>query len=84
MARLSRRGFLQKCAAGAGGAAVPSGCATTPPTRGHISKAEARYQDRPKGISRCGFCKHFHSPDLCEVVAEPVSPRGYCRFYAFL
>jgi hypothetical protein len=66
-------------------AAALAGCATTPPPpRGTTSKAEAQYQDHPSGISRCGFCKHFYSPDICEIVAGPVSPRGWCKFYAFL
>ena len=54
------------------------------PARGTTSKAEAQYQDKPKGISRCGFCRHFYSPDICEIVSEPVSREGWCRFYTFL
>jgi hypothetical protein len=83
----SRRGFLQKSVCVTGAAAIASavsGCATSPPVRGTTSKDQARYQDKPSGISRCGFCRHFYSPDICEVVAGPVSPRGWCPFYTFL
>jgi nitrous oxide reductase len=84
----NRRTFLQTSVRAAGAAAIAgavAGCATgPPPARGTTSKAEAQYQDKPKGISRCGFCRHFYSPDICEIVSEPVSREGWCRFYTFL
>ncbi len=78
---LSRRRFI----AGAGIAAVGgtvAGCAHTAKMPGMVPKMEAQYQDHPHGLARCGICKHFGSPDVCEVVAGPVSPDGYCKFYA--
>jgi hypothetical protein len=84
----SRRGFLKATARTAGAAAMAGAvgsCATgPPPPRGTTPKAEAQYRDKASGISHCGWCKHFYSPDICEVVAGPVSPQGWCRFYAFL
>lgn len=79
--QVSRRRFL----AGAGMAAVggtAAGCAHGPKMPGMVPKMEAEYRDRPNGLARCGVCKHFASPNVCEVVAGPVSPDGWCRFYA--
>ena len=64
-------------------AAALTGCATRPPTPGTTPKADADYRDRPNGISRCSLCHHFYSPDICEVVAGPVSRQGWCKFYSF-
>lgn len=79
--QVSRRRFL----AGAGLAAIggtAAGCAHGPKMPGMVPKMEAQYQDHPNGLARCGICKHFASPNVCEVVAGPVSPDGYCKFYA--
>ena len=79
---VSRRRFL---AGSAGIAAIGggiSGCAHGPKMPGMTPKAEANYQDHPNGLAHCSICKHFASPNVCEVVAGPVSPDGWCRFYA--
>lgn len=79
---VSRRRFL---AGSAGIAAIGSGisgCAHPPKMSGNVSKEEARYQDHPSGLAHCGICKHYGSNNLCEIVAGPVSPDGWCRFYA--
>jgi hypothetical protein len=49
---------------------------------GTTPKAEANYQDHANGLAHCGICRHLASPNVCEVVAGPVSPGGWCRFYA--
>jgi hypothetical protein len=79
---VSRRRFL---AAGAGAVVaggVVSGCAHGPKMPGTTPKEQAQYQDHPNGLSRCGLCKHYIPNNGCEVVAGPVSPDGWCRFYA--
>jgi hypothetical protein len=83
----SRRVFLRRAASAAGAlgiVAAAQGCATRPPTPGTKPKSEAAYQDQPHGLARCGLCKHFYSPDICEIVAGSVSPQGWCKFYALL
>src|SRR4051812_6047746 len=85
--RVSRRRFLRgaACAVGAAGViGAAESCATKPPSPGTKPKAEAEYQDKPHGLARCGLCKHFYSPDICEIVAGPVSPQGWCKYYALL
>ena len=43
------------------------------------TKAEARYQDHPKGTQRCGLCANFIPPNDCRVIQGPVSDDGWCR-----
>ena len=83
----SRRGFLSGSVCTLGTvtiAAAVEGCATRPASRGTKSKAELQYQDAPHVLARCSLCKHFYSPDFCEILADPVSPRGWCKAYALL
>jgi hypothetical protein len=79
---VSRRHFVEKAVAALIVGGAISGCATGPAVSGTTPKADAQYQDRPSGLEKCSFCKHFHSPDICDVVAGPVNPQGWCRFYA--
>ena len=65
---------------GAGGADA-SRQAPGPAGRRKVSKAAARYQDRPRGQQRCGRCAHFLAPNSCEVVAGRISPNGWSRFF---
>ena len=82
-AQVSRRRFI----AGSAGVAVAggalTGCAAFKPafTPGTLSKAEAQYRDRPNGLERCGLCHHFYSPNMCNVVAGPVSSDGWCTHF---
>ena len=81
----SRRRFLGQSVVGAALAGALVGCATEhSKTPGNTSKAEAEYQDMPKGLTRCGLCKHFISPNACEIVGGTVQSNGWCRFYALL
>ena len=80
---VSRRSFLEQSIVGAAVVGTTlAGCATHPKVPGNTPKMEAQYQDRPNGLERCGVCKHFISPNACEVVAGPVQSDGWCRFYA--
>jgi len=78
---ISRRRFLAASAGIAATGGTVSGCAHGPKMPGTTPKAEANYQDHASGLAHCGICRHFASPNVCEVVAGPVSPDGWCRFY---
>jgi hypothetical protein len=47
-----------------------------------ISKSAAGYQDSPNNGQSCGACMHFAPPSACTVVDGPVSPQGWCKFFA--
>jgi hypothetical protein len=49
--------------------------------RGKESKAAAQYQNRPRGVERCGRCAHFRPPNGCEIVEGSISPNGWCRHF---
>lgn len=46
-----------------------------------ISKAAARYQDKPKVTKRCAGCSMFRSPNRCTLVSGDILPNGYCRYW---
>lgn len=80
---ISRRAALVKSATGiAALASALGGCATGMKVQGNEPKMDAQYQDRPKGLARCGLCKHFIPLSGCEIVAAPVQADGWCRHYA--
>ena len=79
---VSRRGVLGHSAAGlAALACALGGCATGPKMPGNLPKMQAQYQDHWNGLAHCGICKHFISPNACEVVAAPVQADGWCKYY---
>jgi len=47
-----------------------------------LSKAQAQYQDSPKGIAMCATCTLFVAPRACKVVDGDISPNGWCKEYA--
>ena len=84
-AHVSRRHFIVRSAGAVVAGGALSGCVTKPPfMAGTLSKAEAQYRDSPNGFQKCGMCHHFYSPNMCNVVAGPVSPEGWCTHYEFL
>lgn len=66
---------------------LAAGCALCLPrfgqaqSQGGISKAQAQYQDQPKGDRKCGLCLHFVAPDACHLVEGKISPEGWCMFW---
>jgi hypothetical protein len=42
----------------------------------------ARYQDTPKDGAQCSNCTKFVAPASCQVVVDPITPQGWCQFYA--
>jgi hypothetical protein len=47
-----------------------------------LSKAQAEYQDSPKGIAMCATCTLFLAPRACKLVEGDISPSGWCKAYA--
>lgn len=47
-----------------------------------VSKADAKYQDQPKGEQRCAICLQFQPPNSCKIVEGQISPKGWCQFFA--
>lgn len=68
---------------GAGAAligALAGGPATATP--GKVSKAQAGYQNAPRGAARCDRCALFQPPSTCKIVDGAVVPTGSCTFFA--
>lgn len=49
--------------------------------QGGIGKAQAQYQNQPKGDQKCDLCLHFVAPDTCHLVEGKISPEGWCMFW---
>jgi hypothetical protein len=79
-----RQALFQSTASVAVLASALGGCAASTKVQGNAPQTEAKYQDHPSGLERCGVCKHFMPLSGCEIVAAPVGANGWCRFYAFL
>lgn len=47
-----------------------------------VSKADAKYQDQPKGQQRCEICVNFQPPNACKLVDGEIKPTGWCQFFA--
>lgn len=80
---LSRRRFLKSTAATfatvglVSRAGVDRGLA-----QAKTSKADAAYQDTPKGGQQCSGCVHFISgQNQCRVVEGDISPSGWCKLF---
>lgn len=56
------------------------GTAPTPPAgAAKMSKAQAQYQDMPKGSQMCANCNQFiATTSTCKVVEGQVNARGWC------
>ena len=71
-----------------GGAALAVGAAATITTsrraaaQQKVSHADAKYQDHPNGEQRCEICLNFRPPDACQFTESPISPKGWCQFFA--
>jgi hypothetical protein len=46
-----------------------------------VPKAQAAYQDFPRGAQRCAVCANFVPPNDCRVVQGPISPNGWSRYF---
>ena len=74
---ISRRGVLGGAAVAVGvGAGLVSTCAYA-----KTSQADAKYQDKPSGSSKCGTCAQFEAPSGCKLVDGNISENGWCMLY---
>jgi hypothetical protein len=46
-----------------------------------MSRAEARYQDTPKGIQMYATCTLFLPPSACKSVEGEVAADGWCKLF---
>ena len=78
---ISRRAALRRTSGGLAllaAALVANGAAA----QQKVSKAEAKYQDSPKGQQRCEICVNFEPPSACRFVEGTISSKGWCQFFA--
>jgi hypothetical protein len=47
-----------------------------------IKQTDAKYQKEPKGQQRCEICLQFQPPSSCKIVQGPITPQGWCQFFA--
>ena len=47
-----------------------------------VSHETSKYQDQPKNGQQCSTCVQFEPPSSCKIVESPISPSGWCQFYA--
>ena len=77
----SKRNFVRLAFAGLAGAVLRPRCSLAQgPAK--MTKAQAEYQDAPKGIQMCSTCSLFEEPRACKVVDGDISPNGWCKSYA--
>lgn len=75
-ANMPRRTVL----AGIGGAATLAlGARATAQPK--MTRAQAQYQDEPKGIMMCGTCTLFLPPAGCKVMEGDVAVTGWCNAF---
>lgn len=45
------------------------------------TKAEANYQNSPKGSEQCSKCSMFRKPNDCTLVKGYILPQGWCEHF---
>ena len=78
---ISRRALLGGAAL-AVGAAATIGASRRAAAQQKVSRADAKYQDQPKGQQRCEICLNFQPSNACQFVESPISPKGWCQYFA--
>ncbi len=79
---VSRRLLLKSVPVVAGGLISMTATAHQALAQAKVSHADAKYQDSPKNGQKCSTCVQFQPPASCKIVADPISPDGWCQFYA--
>ena len=81
---ISRRTVVQGAGtlAGLAAAFVASVDANDAGAQTKMSHVVAKYQDSPKNGQECSTCANLVPPQACRIVADPISPHGWCQFYA--
>jgi hypothetical protein len=78
---IQRRTFLRGASLSAGALTVAS-LAHRAAAQTKATQAVAKYQNHPKGQQRCEICVNFQPPNQCTIVEGPISPQGWCQFFA--
>ena len=78
---ISRRALLGGAALAVGAAATIGGSRRAAAQQ-KVSHADAQYRDQPKGQQRCEICLNFQPPNVCGFVESPISPKGWCQYFA--
>ncbi len=81
--KLSRRGFMEKSLTGAVlvSAGSLSGWVSRAEAQAKVTKASARYKDKPNKGQQCAGCVNFVGPSDCKIVQGPISPNGWCSHF---
>ena len=82
---VSRRALLKTVPALAGVAFFLGTDMASPPAAAQVVKLGhdvSKYQDMPRSGQECSTCVQFEPPGSCKLVADPISPHGWCAFYA--
>lgn len=79
---ITRRRLIALTGLAAGGA-IPSGALAQQPRTVKASKKVAGYIDKPDvSAQNCAQCHFYIDPFDCMIVQGPVSPWGYCNYFA--
>ena len=79
---ISRRALLGGATLAVGAAATIGASTRRAAAQQKVSQADAKYQDQPKGQQRCEICLNFQPPNVCQFVESPISPKGWCQYFA--
>jgi len=77
----SRRAILLDSVSIAGGFILSAPAARTALAQTKVTHEIAKYQDTPKNDQKCSTCIQFVTPSSCKIVADPISPDGWCQLY---
>jgi hypothetical protein len=78
---IPRRALLRGAALAVGAAATIM-ASRSAAAQQKVSHTDAKYQYQPKGQQRCEICLNFQPPNACQFVESPISPKGWCQFFA--
>jgi hypothetical protein len=81
-AGMSRRWLLKNSPALAGAIASAVALPQNAFAQTKLTHEIAKYQDEPKNGQKCSTCVQFQPPSACKIVVDPISPNGWCQFYA--
>jgi hypothetical protein len=73
---IGRRALIASALAGAAAGLAPRAHA-----QAKMSRAEAQYQDTPKGVQMCATCTLFLPPSACKSVEGDVAADGWCKLF---
>jgi len=79
---ISRRTIVRGAVTLTGLAAAASLDANDADAQGKLAQTVAKYQTSPKNGQECSTCVNFVAPASCQIIASPISPHGWCQFYA--